>query len=350
MQSYTVLVARGGLGGSYAAAALAREGVNIILLKADWHPYYHIGKSILPSIRPLLRFINLEETFKNHSFQKKLGAAFKLTAKRKGYPNGLYADTNFVANHSPKGHSKCSTKALNSIKVNSLDFKLVEGKFPAGKKVANLGRLMSAKWSAKDGSSGTIRFKYLAKGTPRENQPLFEGIQDGLGWVWTIPLHNGTISVGVMSRKDLFKKKKRKLSKGATNMQIINKYIQLCPTIQGLLTSAKLISNIKQATDYSYSASTYARPNFRIVSNAGCFIDPFFSSRTHLALTGALSATISIMASLKGNCSEYEAAKFYAKKVDKGYNLFLLVVLAALKQIQIQENPVLSDINKDGFN
>ena len=36
----TVLVVGGGPGGSYAAAALAREGIDTVLLEADVHPRY----------------------------------------------------------------------------------------------------------------------------------------------------------------------------------------------------------------------------------------------------------------------------------------------------------------------
>ena len=39
-QSCTVLVVGGGPGGSYTAAALAGEGVDVVLLEADSHPPY----------------------------------------------------------------------------------------------------------------------------------------------------------------------------------------------------------------------------------------------------------------------------------------------------------------------
>lgn len=47
----TVLVVGGGPGGSYAAAALAREGIDTVLLEADVHPRY-VG-----SFRPLWHHI-----------------------------------------------------------------------------------------------------------------------------------------------------------------------------------------------------------------------------------------------------------------------------------------------------
>lgn len=37
-KSCTVLVAGGGPGGSYASAALAREGINVVLLEAEKFP------------------------------------------------------------------------------------------------------------------------------------------------------------------------------------------------------------------------------------------------------------------------------------------------------------------------
>lgn len=37
----TVLVVVGGPGGSYAAAVLAREGIDTVMLEADVYPRYH---------------------------------------------------------------------------------------------------------------------------------------------------------------------------------------------------------------------------------------------------------------------------------------------------------------------
>ena len=72
-KSCSVLVVGGGPSGSYAGAALAREGVDVVVLEADHHPRYHIGESLLASIRHFLRFIDLEKTFDAHGFRRKVG-------------------------------------------------------------------------------------------------------------------------------------------------------------------------------------------------------------------------------------------------------------------------------------
>jgi threonine dehydrogenase-like Zn-dependent dehydrogenase len=73
--SCTVLVVGGGPAGSYAASALAREGVDVVLLEQDHFPRYHIGESMLASLRHFLRFIDLEDTFEQHGFNKKVCCA-----------------------------------------------------------------------------------------------------------------------------------------------------------------------------------------------------------------------------------------------------------------------------------
>jgi flavin-dependent dehydrogenase len=71
-ESCTVLVVGGGPGGSYAASALAREGVDVVVLEADHFPRYHIGETMLASLRHHLRFIDLEKTFDDYGFCHKV--------------------------------------------------------------------------------------------------------------------------------------------------------------------------------------------------------------------------------------------------------------------------------------
>ena len=272
---------------------------------------------------------------------------------------------------------------------------------------SDLGKPVSASWSKKDGTTGTIKFEYLvdasgraglistkylknrrynqglknvaswgywkgagqyALGTEKEGQPYFEALEgtyilslnprrrpalmnpisDASGWVWAIPLHNGTMSVGVVMNQDMSTKKKRAMG-SPTGVEFYKESLKMVPGIQKLLTEAEFVSDLKSGSDWSYSASSYSSPNVRIAGDAGSFIDPFFSSGVHLALAAGLSAATTICAARKGQCTEEAAAKWHSDKVAEGYTRFLLVVLSTLKQIRQRDEPVLSDWDENGF-
>ncbi|CAO1598394.1 hypothetical protein XANCAGTX0491_002162 [Xanthoria calcicola] len=191
--------------------------------------------------------------------------------------------------------------------------------------------------------------KKYAPGTARANSPYFEAMHDGSGWAWFIPLHNGTTSVGVVMHQDFITSKKKQSS---STEDFYTSSLHLTPNLCKLVANgdgAELVSEIKSASDYSYSASSYASPYVRIVGDAGCFIDPFFSSGVHLALVGALSAATTICAAIKKDCSEPVAAKWHSTKVADSYTRFLLVVLSAYKQIRSQNKAILSDLGENNL-
>jgi len=59
----------------------------------------------------------------------------------------------------------------------------------------------------------------------------------------------------------------------------------------------------------------YSGDHFRIVGDAGAFVDPLFSSGVHAALTSGLSAALTILGSMKGQVTEAEAQAWHDTKV-----------------------------------
>ncbi|KAL8954678.1 MAG: hypothetical protein Q9193_007142, partial [Seirophora villosa] len=233
------------------------------------------------------------------------------------------------------------------------------------------GRPVSASYSGgSDATSGKIHFKYLvdasgragllsnkyqktrrynrglnnvaswgywrgtdiyAKGTPRANIPYFEALR------------------GVVMNQDIATSKKKQ---SLSTYQFYASSLQTAPNLYKLLLDGdggELISDIKSASDYSYSASSYASPYARIIGDAGCFIDPYFSSGVHLAMVSALSAAVTICAVIRNDCQESVATKWHSTKVADGYTRFLLVVLSAYKQIRSQNEPILSDLGENNL-
>ncbi|KAL4876136.1 FAD/NAD(P)-binding domain-containing protein [Aspergillus karnatakaensis] len=396
----TVLVIGGGPGGSYTASVLAREGIDTVLLEAEKFPRYHIGESMLPSLRHYLKFIDLDEEFKARGFTKKAGAAFRMTpGNKEGWSDFLLAGGpenytwNVIRSEADEimfNHAKKSGAAVfDGVRVTEIQFDPTT--IDASAAGESIGRPVSATYARKDddiGAVGTIQFEYLVDasgragllstkylknrqysktlknvahwayyrdagkyggGTKRENSPFFEALNDESGWAWFIPLHDGRTSVGIVRNQDIATQKKAALGD-------IDAYYEdaltSAPMLAGILhqTSAdKRVSSVQTASDYSYSSTTYALPYARIIGDAGCFIDPFFSSGVHLALTGGLSAGTTIAASIRGDVSEEVAGRWHSTKVGSGFARFLLVVLGSYKQMRNQRQDVLSDFGEGDF-
>lgn len=187
-------------------------------------------------------------------------------------------------------------------------------------------RPISATWSSKSGSSGTITFdfvvdasgrngiistKYLktrtynqglknvaswgywadcaspyGKGTPRVNSPFLESLTDESGWAWYIPQHTGVHSVGVVQNQEIVNKKKReRVAAGnpdaASAKNFYLEELKHAPEICALIGESGKLSaevpgevngsgpEIKSASDYSYSSSSYAGLGYRVVGDAG---------------------------------------------------------------------------------
>ncbi|PYH65801.1 NAD(P)/FAD-dependent oxidoreductase, partial [Aspergillus vadensis CBS 113365] len=345
------------------------------------------------------------------STQNSTGTALKRSTgphsrsrKRGKHGNHKPTVTDFTKALGPGGHSwnvvrsesddllfrhaaRSGAKTFDGTKVDVIHFEpYPHDGFDEPPHLANPGRPVSADWSCKDGTRGNIKFDYLidasgrngivstkylknrrfneglknianwtywkgAKrfnvGQPNENSPFFETLDDASGWVWAIPLHNSTLSVGIVARQDLFVAKKKQL--GLNPQEFYCEYLKLAPQISAMLSDAEIVSDMKQASDWSYSASAYAGPYFRIIGDAAAFVDPYFSSGVHLALTNGLAAAVSVQASRRGQADERAAAKWHGTKVAENYTRLLLIVMAVQRQLRLKHEQLITTDAEDGF-
>lgn len=76
----TVLVVGGGPAGSYASAVLAQEGVDVVCCEAAYFPRYHIGESLLASVKAYLQIVDVVEKIGQWGFHPKVGIFRLFTA------------------------------------------------------------------------------------------------------------------------------------------------------------------------------------------------------------------------------------------------------------------------------
>ncbi|KAF9268722.1 FAD/NAD(P)-binding domain-containing protein [Marasmius fiardii PR-910] len=424
-----VLIIGGGPSGSYAASVLAREGINVAVLESSKFPRYHIGESLIPSIRHYLRFIGAEEKLENYGFIRKPGSAIKFNQfKREGYTDFVALGHNNNAWNVDRSefdllllnHARSSGAAVyEQTKVTSVSFSSDNPTKPVSvswshvlppsplsppaspmmtsnprtpgnvvstpvEGTTTFGHLIDA-----SGRAGILSTVYLknrhftaslkniavwgywtgvgtyGSGTTRHGSPWFEALTDESGWAWFIPLDKGRTSIGIVMNQDMYNARNKSdeplvslfalhVAPNPTNSKTTARYLSdlsLAPGLLKLITAQGRMEagSVKSASDFSYSAPNYAGRSYRIVGDAGAFIDPFFSSGIHLAMTSALSAASTICASIRGDCSEEEAAKWHTNRFSTSYTRFQVVVLSAYKQIRAQSDSVLADIDEDNY-
>ncbi len=364
-QSTQVLIIGGGPGGSTAASLLAREGFDVTLIEKAVFPRYHVGESLLPSCLEILDTIGARAKIEAHGFQRKEGGffdwgkdAWTLDFTKLRHPYSFQV-VRSEFDHILLEHAKSvGVKVYEGIEVKSIDFDgerphsaswvRVKSDEPHEENAEQSGDISFEYVIDASGRAGLLAMRYLNgrhyhnafqnvgiwgywKGAARQQGVPEGSISVGAipdGWVWSIPLHNGTTSVGVVMHKTRFKERRQQ---GDTVEQIYQSCIDNCELVSGLLKGAECVTEIKAEQDYSYMADRLTGPGYYLIGDAACFIDPLLSTGVHLATHSAMLAAASVASSLRGECDEEEAMLFFDQSYRHAY-LRLMVIVSALYQ------------------
>jgi 2-polyprenyl-6-methoxyphenol hydroxylase-like FAD-dependent oxidoreductase len=133
------------------------------------------------------------------------------------------------------------------------------------------------------------------------------------GWIWFIPLADGSTSVGAVCWPYYLKSREKPLR------EFFADTLAMAPALQERLRGAALIDEMVYATgNYSYGSTRACGERHALLGDAYAFIDPVFSSGVYFAMASAFGAAELVATELDRPQEASAARRRYCELAEKG--------------------------------
>jgi flavin-dependent dehydrogenase len=131
-------------------------------------------------------------------------------------------------------------------------------------------------------------------------------------WVWQIPITDDITSVGVVTQKSSFAR--RKTEQEAFFWECIDTR----PELARALRASEQVRPFKTEGDYSYSMSNIVGDRVALIGDAARFVDPIFSTGVSIALNSARFASRDVVAALESGNLGRDSFSTYETTIRRG--------------------------------
>jgi len=142
------------------------------------------------------------------------------------------------------------------------------------------------------------------------------------GWFWIIGLNETRTSVGFVTHPHFVKQL------DVPPEKMLAWAIARCPVVRHRMRDSSGPMKNRILSDFSYTCEEFAGPGYFLVGDAGCFLDPIFSTGVTLAMVGATEAARNTIGILQGDIAASRARREYQKFVKGSTSVFWSLIKA----------------------
>lgn len=361
---FDVVIIGGGPAGSALASYLAKEGVSALVLEKALFPREHVGESLVPAATRVFKELDFLGKLDDEGFCKKYGAAWTSADKAPVYDvdfDGMSADCHVGIRFEEREQPGVDRHYTYHVDRAKFDLMLLQHAHGLGATVyeglvvkrVDFANPEVPRVSVQMGAASydlTCRFVVDASGRStvlgsqlrlKVNDPVFnqyalhtwfkgydrsrfvrkDGQDDFIfihflpvlnTWVWQIPITDDVTSIGVVTQKPNFAKKR------VERERFFWECLESRPELCRALRESEQIRPLREEGDYSYAMKEICGDGFALIGDAARFVDPIFSSGVSIALNSARLLARDLMAGLEGRSIKKDSLRVFERKMRRG--------------------------------